>query len=216
MSYVDDVMDSVQRIRDAKASIELEKERLAEIVKALPDRLGSRPLLIDAATFLYWEVPEITSESIAIAVTGKPHAARLLTIIPKRCARQCRGCGNTIMRNSRSATVLEYCDECYEKMRRKGAAEMDARVAQIMARREKLRTMPYREYLASPEWQETRLARLKSARFSCQVCNASRVRLNVHHRTYERRGNEQAGDLIVLCEDCHHLFHKQGKIVEGE
>jgi hypothetical protein len=33
------------------------------------------------------------------------------------------------------------------------------------------------------------------------------VHLEVHHNTYERYGDESTFDLIVLCEQCHELFH---------
>jgi hypothetical protein len=32
-------------------------------------------------------------------------------------------------------------------------------------------------------------------------------RLDVHHRTYERVGQEQLRDLIVLCRTCHSRYH---------
>lgn len=32
--------------------------------------------------------------------------------------------------------------------------------------------------------------------------------MEVHHITYERRGNELFGDLIVICRGCHELLHK--------
>lgn len=213
---IDDVMDSVQRIRDAKASITLEKERLSDVVKALAGRIESRDLLIDAAAFLYWEVPEIAVESIAWAVTDTPFAHKLLAVIPKRGKTECRGCGGTIWRNSRSARAEEYCPICVESRNNANRAHWELQALHEECRRGELRDMPYREYLRSPEWQETRAARLKAARFSCQVCNTSRARLNVHHRTYERRGHELASDLIVLCEDCHRLFHEQGKLAKGE
>ena len=78
----------------------------------------------------------------------------------------------------------------------------------------RLRAMPYEEYLASPEWQARRDRRLASVLFRCQVCNA-RGALEVHHRTYVRRGNEDDGDLLVLCGECHRLFHERMKIHEG-
>jgi replicative DNA helicase len=71
---------------------------------------------------------------------------------------------------------------------------------------QKLRTMPYEEYLQTPEWLERRERKLKEADFRCQVCNKDGP-LDVHHRTYEHRGNEAPGDLTVLCGDCHALFH---------
>jgi hypothetical protein len=52
------------------------------------------------------------------------------------------------------------------------------------------------------------------AGFRCQVCNAYGVQLNVHHRTYERRGAEWDTDLIVLCHDCHEIFHTNGKLAK--
>lgn len=69
-----------------------------------------------------------------------------------------------------------------------------------------LRTMPYEEYLKTPEWRARRQKALRFAGFRCQVCN-SPDRLEVHHRTYERRGHELLGDLTTLCNDCHMIFH---------
>lgn len=76
-------------------------------------------------------------------------------------------------------------------------------------RENELRTMPYKQYLQTPEWQERRKAALKRAGHSCQVCNRRRM-LHVHHRTYERRGVELARDLIALCDECHALYHGKG------
>lgn len=80
---------------------------------------------------------------------------------------------------------------------------------------QELRSMPYSEYLQTPEWQETRRRAMKRAGFRCQVCNAYGVRLNVHHRTYERRGCEENQDLITLCEGCHEIFHNSGKLARN-
>jgi hypothetical protein len=74
-----------------------------------------------------------------------------------------------------------------------------------------LATMPYPEYLETLEWQARRKAMLAHADHRCQVCNRD-SRLNVHHRTYERRGMELPSDLIVLCEDCHGLYHGKGRL----
>jgi replicative DNA helicase len=35
--------------------------------------------------------------------------------------------------------------------------------------------------------------------------------LEVHHRTYERIGQERSEDLTVLCDVCHGLFHERTK-----
>lgn len=73
--------------------------------------------------------------------------------------------------------------------------------------------MPYKDYLKTDWWKEVREAALERANHRCQVCNGTRGGLNVHHRTYERRGFENPEDVIVLCRDCHALFHKEGKLV---
>lgn len=90
---------------------------------------------------------------------------------------------------------------------RKAIQSRDDSIIQYQQRIRELATMPYKEYLQTPEWKETRKRALKRAGFSCQLCNSKDKILNVHHRTYERRGNEQNNDLIVLCEDCHRKFH---------
>ena len=69
--------------------------------------------------------------------------------------------------------------------------------------------MPYQEYLQTPEWQARRKDALQRAEYRCQTCNASDRILDVHHRTYERRGHEKPSDLTVLCRDCHELFHQR-------
>lgn len=90
---------------------------------------------------------------------------------------------------------------------RKEIQERDKRYKAQENRFIELATMPYYEYLQTPEWKETRKRALKRAKFSCQLCNETNKVLNVHHRTYERRGNENNSDLIVLCEDCHKKHH---------
>lgn len=65
---------------------------------------------------------------------------------------------------------------------------------------------PYQLYLRSPEWRERRKRAIERADGACQLC-ASKERLNVHHRTYARLGNEGDSDLTVLCRRCHARFH---------
>jgi 5-methylcytosine-specific restriction endonuclease McrA len=79
----------------------------------------------------------------------------------------------------------------------------------VEARLAELKTMRYAEYLASPEWNLQRRTALRRAGGRCEACNRT-GKLNVHHRTYERRGDEAADDLIVLCADCHGAVHWHG------
>jgi restriction endonuclease Mrr len=72
-----------------------------------------------------------------------------------------------------------------------------------------LREMPYRLYLRTPEWRRTRAAALLRAGNACSLNVAHTDNLEVHHRTYERRGAELVTDLVVLCHACHGLYHEE-------
>ena len=60
----------------------------------------------------------------------------------------------------------------------------------------------YKNYLQSSIWKQRRYAKLEKARFRCEECGECEE-LSVHHKTYERLGNERTDDLIVLCKSCH-------------
>jgi len=85
---------------------------------------------------------------------------------------------------------------------------------QRLRRIDQLSSMPYPEYLESPEWKSRRLREIERAGSRCELCNSPGP-FHVHHRTYERRGNEAPGDLIVLCPPCHQSFHEH-RTLAGE
>lgn len=65
----------------------------------------------------------------------------------------------------------------------------------------------YHDYLQSPEWDRMRNEALAYHGHRCQICgNASN--LQAHHRTYDRLGNEDMDDLVVLCDRCHKRHHR--------
>ena len=74
-------------------------------------------------------------------------------------------------------------------------------------REKQLREMPYQDYLRTPEWNYRRREMVKNAERRCERCGRYSPSLNVHHRTYERLGNELAEDLEVLCAGCHSREH---------
>ena len=92
--------------------------------------------------------------------------------------------------------MLHYCDECL-------ALEEETNDTKTI---EDLKTMPYKEYLETDHWKKTRKRALHRAKYKCQLCG-SKENLNVHHNTYENRGQEKDEDLIVLCQECHAKFH---------
>jgi 5-methylcytosine-specific restriction endonuclease McrA len=67
--------------------------------------------------------------------------------------------------------------------------------------------MIYNEYINSGAWRHSsaRLEELAASGFRCRLCNRSNaeIELHVHHRTYERLGTEEIGDLTTLCCECH-------------
>ena len=71
-----------------------------------------------------------------------------------------------------------------------------------------LRSMPYNEYLKTREWAEKREQALERDGHRCRLCNTY-DNLQVHHRTYQRRGNEDLDDLTTLCKSCHEHFHQK-------
>lgn len=76
----------------------------------------------------------------------------------------------------------------------------------IIERMEYLKGLPYSDYLQTSHWKILRFRALKSAGFRCSLCNSDGL-LDVHHRTYERLGNEKLKDLVALCRTCHSRFH---------
>lgn len=69
-----------------------------------------------------------------------------------------------------------------------------------------LAELPYSDYLNTAHWARLRAMALEHYGESCGLCSRT-ANLNVHHRTYDRRGREHINDLIVLCDDCHRRFH---------
>jgi len=64
----------------------------------------------------------------------------------------------------------------------------------------------YRKYLLTPEWKQRRVFVLERDGRACVLCG-SVDELQVHHRTYERRGDELLSDLTTLCAECHAKHH---------
>jgi len=59
-------------------------------------------------------------------------------------------------------------------------------------------------------WDIIRKKRLKIDGYTCQKCGRKGRQYNkivVHHKTYERWGEEEMSDLVTLCESCHNRLH---------
>jgi hypothetical protein len=103
--------------------------------------------------------------------------------------------------------AILFCDSCTNvHLQLRGDEQRLERLAR-QARTAQLRKMSFAEYRMQPEWQARRSATLARAGYRCQTCGENDVRLDVHHNSYERYGDESPFDLIVLCARCHALFH---------
>ncbi len=67
---------------------------------------------------------------------------------------------------------------------------------------DRLRALPYPEYLRSDWWQWKRLHAIDRARGHCELCQQSGS-LEAHHVTYAHLGCERNHELVVLCKPCH-------------
>jgi 5-methylcytosine-specific restriction endonuclease McrA len=212
--------------------VELAMRRIAELQRQAAEERTAAIELVKSARLsdeekaeIYWRFDVIPVSAMGIPQMITPIAARY-----PYWSWRCLVCGTEVFCTSRSDKAdrerrardkrkqdVSYwtCRDCVSA-RNAGWAERAAQAAEERQRRERLlRTMPYREYLQTPEWAERRLAAYKRAKFACQVCNA-KGQLQAHHRTYERRGRELASDLIVLCDRCHALYHGKGLLPDHE
>lgn len=79
-----------------------------------------------------------------------------------------------------------------------------ARARNIVLRR--LGYKDYADYLRSPHWATIKAAyRASELPQTCQCGEAERLQL--HHTTYERLGQERLEDLTPLCPECHTMIH---------
>lgn len=231
---LNDLYQTLDDINRLEAMLAEAKKQLHQDVTDLPSKIGDNEDLNDEVFHrLYWfdeRVPATTLKKTfqryPISQTGKAdsHTAirsAQVEIICRYCKMPFTGelkSRNQLAMYKSYGYVWDYteCKECQEKEKLHTEEQRRQWEAQRQQHIDRLHTMPYRDYLQTPEWKERRKRIMRKAGFRCQVCNAYGVQLNVHHRTYERRGCEWDADLIVLCRTCHEIFHMNGKLAKDE
>jgi hypothetical protein len=75
------------------------------------------------------------------------------------------------------------------------------------------RRVGYDVYLRSRAWRTFRAEMLELVHGTCEHCGVCELEslllvLDVHHRRYDRLGDERADDVLVLCRPCHDSAHQ--------
>lgn len=208
----EDPLQALRVLHDEQLRIEAEYKSKVSQAKARIQQAALQIAAADAemdhAWQMYWTMGYVNVGTLAEGYGFKNISAFRQAVGPGYQQNACGVCGQLISSqlNSRSYTPgLRdlLCDECR-------AVEDASREAENLseARRiHELQVMPYAEYLKTDHWAELRAQKLRSAKYRCQVCNTNQHILDVHHRTYERRGRELLNDLTVLCRPCHERHH---------
>lgn len=226
--------EKIYKIKELTTRLEVTLQEIDQIKKSLPElfvRMLRRAIhkwpqyKIDR--FLkhwYWKDPCMGT----VFVEARKLFPRVVKIFPKAFDHLCRSCGGTAKVTFNSWTeykvkktwINAICEECGRAEREAMEAEnkemyerYDQRRREEEEYRKTLRTMPYKEYLQTDHWKEVSTKARYRAGYRCQLCNAGNKSLQAHHRTYENRGRELPGDLIVLCRPCHERHHG---IISGE
>lgn len=85
-----------------------------------------------------------------------------------------------------------------------------------METKEQLKKLTLDEYLQTDYWKLVSEQVRTNAHCRCQLCGCNDKKLHIHFNTYEHRNDvhKHTGDLLCLCEDCHHFFHDKEKIMK--
>jgi len=92
---------------------------------------------------------------------------------------------------------------------RRGLTKLQGRIDSRELRLQRLGFSDYGAYLNSSRWKHTRARYWSDPNTSkvCSVCGTAELPLPLHHRSYERVGNERLEELTPVCPTCHQLVH---------
>ena len=180
-------------------------------------------LQLAAINECYWAWADMIGEETFASLVGISREDLAKAIVPAEINVSCNFCSGPVQllarTNAESNTLSDLyilCPSCTKDFHRKMARETQER-SQIEQekRSSELKTMPYGDYLQTPEWKERRDRQVKIDGGACRLCGST-GHLNVHHRTYDRRGDEGPGDLVTLCQPCHQTFHENRQLAKLE
>lgn len=217
-----DILANIQScdkaIDEAKATIEANKKEIsklkASITPVMKKQCQEMTLGQIASLFneMYWTRSDFAGavKDAYLSLFGTAfHPTPKKEII---ICRECRKNEVVFLKTSwgkQSYRQKPTCKECHDRFEKEYEEEERERKARIEERKNnltRLKTMPYDDYLQTDHWKEMRQVALRRANCRCQMCNTDKT-LQVHHRTYIRRGEEYPNDLTVVCRKCHETHH---------
>lgn len=74
-------------------------------------------------------------------------------------------------------------------------------------KQDKFKFGDYRKYIKSTEWNARKASYYETHHRQCRSCGSDDKELHLHHRSYARIYQEEDGDLVPLCVDCHGMLH---------
>lgn len=202
------------KLRRYSKRIEAAKKLLKKLTKERNQYIKDHCEKIVADT--YWNTSLKVVDISKKFFGDESYARQISASIKPRVVCSCSNCGSPIIAINRThreqiGSLCAKCKDVRDKVRTEFNRERNRRERE--AKIQYLRSLPYSEYLKTSHWQNLRANKLRYANFRCQLCNSGRE-LNVHHKTYERKGCEWYADLIVLCGDCHETFHENRKLAK--
>ena len=91
--------------------------------------------------------------------------------------------------------------------------DINAKIAEFLEKKEyksEDEAYDYKKYMKTKAWAKLRNAFLDKHGNRCEICTST-AKNQAHHNSYRRLGNEKEVDLVSICWDCHHEFHKKVK-----
>ncbi len=201
-----------QLMIDAKQVLRKDETVLREALYDLGSSGRPRDELFAIAKWLY-EIREFEIDVTLLAnnLLGMS-GARFLGLLNKQVKYTCERCGGRLSACGqwRKRDGQTLCARCFDIADAKTSSgdSCSPEGGYTAHNKSDKRAVEYRYYIESDWWAQRRQRALAMAEQRCQIC-CSTGPLDVHHRSYERLYREADADLVVLCKECHALFHNK-------
>lgn len=205
----------LKEIDNTKINLKNLDKKLHKKVEELKNNVVTKQDLITIGNYLYWNVFEMKVQFIATKIFNiSPH--KLLNIIqPIKTLLVCKKCKQPLICLSRAEynkiinkTHDYICNKCIEENNKNDFEQWKNDEIKHQQDIQHLKYMPYLDYLKTKHWQHIRERALRWANYKCSIC-FSKNNLHVHHKTYKNKGQELCKDVVVLCKNCHELYHNK-------